>query len=657
MSLKQQLQPPLPQGWRLIVPLSAIVSIVVIGGVLLYLSQVFERNRQEQRLIADALWAEQSVSFEVQRMLDRLLALARSADHGKERSGDVRSDLRSVLLRDPAVVSAYRWRAKDDRVETEPGDGQVDVAIDKILRRAALRASRLRQPTTMEAGDPSPDSGQLVVAVPDDTGVSGDVLIAFISLQRLLQYTIPWWLAHSTRITLEDSSGAILAQRDANVTGGDIYVRRIATPFIDRTLYLNVNSSQGTPFLIPNLLAVSVACLSLLLAWTVYALWRDLAKRTETEAALHAQRALQMAMENSLVTGLRARDMQGRITYANPAFCEMVGYSLDELRGLSPPMKYWAPEVKESIQARHEMLLADSAQTDPYQTKFVRSSGETLEVLMHEAPLLDGSGVQIGWMASVQDISDQKRNTELLREQADRIQKMSRLMTMGEMASALAHELNQPLSAATSYISAGINIIADPPEGADLDHAVQYFGKAKIQTDRAGEIIRRVRQFVGNSAPNLEPVNVVDIVVGLLPLIRLQSQEVGGRIRTALDKSLPLVMADRILLEQIILNLTKNAFEAMVHLERAKREVMITCRTGDTSSEVVVLVTDRGSGLGANSDKILSSTFLTTKPGGLGMGLAVCRSALELLGSRLSYRTASHGGAEFHFVLRAVQGT
>lgn len=654
ISLKQRVQPPLQQGWRLIVPLSAIVSIVVIAGVLLFVSQVFERNRQERRLIADALWAEQSVSFELQRILDGLLALARSTQRGIAGAGNFRGDVQALLQRDPAIISAYRWMAQDDRIENEQGNGQADVATVAVLRRAALRASRLRKPTSMDAGDPPPDPGQLVVAVPDDTGAKGDVLIVCISLERLLVHTIPWWLAHSTRITLEDSAGAILAQRDANVTGGDVYVRKIATPFIDRTLYLNANSSQGAPFLIPDLLALSVACLSLLLAWTVYALWRDLAKRTETEAALRAQQALQTAMENSLMTGLRARDMQGRVTYANLAFCEMVGYSLDEIRSFSPPMKYWAPEVKDSAQARHAMLLAGNVQNAPYESKFVKPNGETVDVLMHEAPLLDGSGAQIGWMASVQDISDQKRNTELLREQAERIQKMSRLMTMGEMASALAHELNQPLSAATSYISAGINMIADPSEDAGLTHAVHYFGKAKIQTDRAGEIIRRVRQFVGNSAPNLAPVNVADIIVGLLALIRLQSQEVDGRIKTVFGEGLPRVMADRILLEQIILNLTKNAFEAMVQLEPAKREVLIACQTGGTPGEIVVAVSDRGCGLGANSDRILSSTYLTTKPGGLGMGLAVCRSALELLGSRLSYRAAPHGGAEFHFVLRAA---
>jgi two-component system sensor histidine kinase DctS len=648
--VKQHLKPPLQQGWRLIVPLSAIVLIIVIAGALLRVSQVFESNRQEQRLIADALWAEQSVSFELQRMLDRLVSLAHSVGRDAEASNNFRAAVRSLLQRDRAIIAAYRLKGKDDQIENGQDTDLPNALNDSTLRQAALRATRLRQPTSMETGE----AGQLVVAVPNDTG---DVIIVLISLERLLQYTIPWWLAHSTRITLEDSAGAILAQRDTNVTGGDVYVRKIATPFVDRVLYLDANSSQGTPFLIPNLLALSVACLSFLLAWTVYALWRDLAKRTKTEAELHAQRALQLAMENSLMTGLRARDMEGRITYANPAFCKIMGYSLEELREFSPPMKYWAPEVKESAQARHAMLLEGTAQIGPYESRFVRPSAETVDVLIHEAPLLDGSGVQIGWMASIQDITEQKRNSELLREQADRMQKMSRLMTMGEMASALAHELHQPLSAATSYISAGLNVIADPPTDTGLDHAVEYFGKAKTQTDRAGQIIRRVRQFVGNSARILAPVDVVEIIEGLLALIRLQSQEVNGRIRTALGEGLPLVMADRVLLEQVILNLTKNGFEAMVDVAPAQREVMIACRQSDTADEIEVRVADRGCGLGENSDKILSSTFLTTKPDGLGMGLAVCRSALELLGSRLCYRNAADGGAEFHFTLRAIPRT
>jgi two-component system sensor histidine kinase DctS len=646
-------QTRLAQGWRLILPLLAIVLIVVIGGALLFASHVFERNRQEQQLISDALWAEQAVSYEVQRMLDGLRSLGRSGDERRSGNPEWRTGIRSIMQRDPAIVSSYRVSEQSDRIEEYRSSGQAPIAVDRI-RAAALRASRLRGPTCLDVSDHPAGAQEVLIALPDESDGSGEIIVAVVSLERLLQNAIPWWLAHNTRITLENAAGDVLAERDSNVPGAGVYVRKIATPFIDRMLYLNADSSRGTPLLIPNILGLSVACLSALLAWTVYALWRDLAKRTKAEIALRAQQALRTAMENSLVTGLRARDLNGRVTYANSAFCEMVGYTLDEIRAMEPPMKYWDPAVKAEAQARHNTLLAGVAIEQPYESKFVKPNGDTVSVLMHEAPLLDGAGAQIGWMASVQNISEQKRNSELLREQAARIQKMSRLMTMGEMASALAHELNQPLSAATSFISAGLNIAADPAEERDLGRALEYFEKAKVQTYRAGEIIRRVRQFVGQSAPTLAPLNLRDIVVELLPLIKLQASDANGRISTSLGDDLPPVLADRILIEQIILNLTKNAFEAMANIDATRRHVHIFFEAEGPAGNVTVGVRDHGPGLDGTSDLALSRSFVTTKPDGLGMGLAVCRSALELLGSKLSYRPASEEGAEFRFVLRAA---
>jgi two-component system sensor histidine kinase DctS len=225
---------------------------------------------------------------------------------------------------------------------------------------------------------------------------------------------------------------------------------------------------------------------------------------------------------------------------------------------------------------------------------------------------------------------------------------------MGEMASALAHELNQPLSAATSFISAGLNIAAEPTKEAGLVQALEYFEKAKVQTYRAGEIIRRVRQFVGQSAPTLAPLNLRDIVVELLPLIRLQASDANGQVSTSLGDGVPPVLADRILIEQIILNLTKNAFEAMANIDSARRKVHIFFEVEDRAGNVTVGVRDHGPGLEGNSDLVLARSFVTTKPDGLGMGLAVCRSALELLGSKLSYRSGSEEGAEFRFVLQAA---
>ena len=637
---------PARQGWRLALPLAVTASIMTLAGVLLMASQAIERSRQEQRLIADALWAEQSLEFELQRMLDSLLSIARSPSNPTAPSGGGRPEARSLVQRHPAILSIYRWLPDKESVDVV-GEGGLNSGEAAGFRQAALRAERLRRPTAVEPpkADEKKAPGLLWLAIPSDAR-GGPVVIAVVSLDRLLQNTVPWWLAHSTSITLQDSAGSVLAERDPALRGAGVYMRKIAAPFLDQTLYLNANSTQGRPFLIPDLVALSVVCLSALLAWTVYALWRDLGLRTRTEAALRAQQAVQDAMENSLVTGLRACDLDGRVTHANPAFCEMLGYALDDLKAMSPPMRYWV--------GRGGGVPADDIRHKPYESRFMRPDGRLVDVLMHEAPLLDGSGRQVGWMASVQDVSEQKYNAELMRAQANRIQQMSRLMSMGEMASALAHELNQPLSAATSYISAGLNMVADPQDETSFAEATRYFGNAKTQAERAGEIIKRVRQFVGHTTPSLAHVNLAVVVHDLLALIRLQFSDASGKISTVLEDDLPLVLADQILLEQVILNLTKNALEAMVNVSPEQKQVRISCTARDRS-EVVVAVADGGQGLGADRDRILSSTFLTTKPDGLGMGLAVCRSALELLGSKLEYKASVQGGAEFFFVLRSVR--
>ncbi|HEX7636924.1 MAG TPA: ATP-binding protein, partial [Burkholderiaceae bacterium] len=287
------------------------------------------------------------------------------------------------------------------------------------------------------------------------------------------------------------------------------------------------------------------------------------------------------------------------------------------------------------------------------ETVLVRADGEHRHVLLQEAPLFDGAGAQIGWMASVLDVTEQRRGAEFLRQQNERMHRMSRLMTMGEMASALAHELNQPLSAVNSYIMAGLNTMESARGLARVGEAARYFEKAKAQTDRAGTIIRRVRQFVGQAGPIIGEVALDEVLAELLPLIRLQAGGADERVVLRLDAPRRRVLADRVLLEQVLLNLTKNAFEAMGAVPAARREVVIFTEDDAAAPDAIVLgVRDHGPGMAARDGPVLAPSFATTKPGGLGMGLAVCRTALELMGSRLLYGAAPGGGAEFRFTLR-----
>jgi two-component system sensor histidine kinase DctS len=176
------------------------------------------------------------------------------------------------------------------------------------------------------------------------------------------------------------------------------------------------------------------------------------------------------AMENSLVTGLRARDLEGRITYVNPAFCQIVGYPAEEIVGKLPPMPYWAPEAMAEYQTRFASVLAGKV-TPQFETFFQRPNGERVPVLIFEAPLVDNDGKQTGWMGSILDISDRKRIEELNRQQQEKLQASARLATMGEIASMLAHELNQPLAAISSYTTGALNLIARCARSGRLHHS------------------------------------------------------------------------------------------------------------------------------------------------------------------------------------------
>ncbi|WP_429304140.1 two-component system sensor histidine kinase NtrB [Paraburkholderia sp. GAS199] len=473
----------------------------------------------------------------------------------------------------------------------------------------------------------------------------------------MLASTIPWWFAHQTQLSLEDFKGDVLVTRDPHVIGKGVYTHRLAASFADETLYLDANSTLGPPSLIPNVLTLAVVGMSVLLAWTVYALWRDLAWRTAAEKRLRSQQAFREAMEASMITGLRATDTAGIITYVNQAYCAMVGRSTGELVGTRVELSNGG-----GGSSGHDANVEGVAAQNAQEARLMRSDGTLIDVAIFEAPMRDATGTVSGHMASVLDVTEQKRNASLLGAQNARVNRLSRLITMGEMTSALAHEINQPLTAINSYLSAGKNLLEAASHDAEHSEAYQMLEKARYQAERAGLIIRRIRQFVHKSGPVPGPVDMTQVITELLPLIRLQAPRPDADIELDLDAACPPVIGDRVLLEQVLLNLTRNAFEAMSTWPSADQIVVVAMwRPEDDRQSVVVEVRDSGPGLGdeanADANTILSRSFVSTKADGMGLGLSVCRTALELLGSRLVYEKAASGGASFQFRLRSTSGS
>jgi two-component system sensor histidine kinase DctS len=232
---------------------------------------------------------------------------------------------------------------------------------------------------------------------------------------------------------------------------------------------LATDSVKGAPKLLPNLLVGSVIVLALGLR-DLLALWRHIARTLAAENALRQQMAFRTAMENSLLTGLRARDLEGRVTYVNPAFCRMVGLPPEDLLGKKPPMPYWAPEAMASTKAASAGCWPATI-TPQFETVFQRSDGVRVPVLVFEAPLVDSRGRHTGWMSSILDITDRKRAEELNRQQQEKLETSARLATMGEISSMLAHELNQPLAAISSYTAGALNVLARADPWAPLEPA------------------------------------------------------------------------------------------------------------------------------------------------------------------------------------------
>lgn len=272
-------------------------------------------------------------------------------------------------------------------------------------------------------------------------------------------------------------------------------------------------------------------------------------------------------------------------------------------------------------------------------------SGRWYHVREQATRWVDGRLVRMGIAT---DITDRKQTAEVARQQEDRLQRTARLITMGEMASTLAHELNQPLAAIANYCAGCVTRMqggAWRPE--DVLAAMQ---KASFQAERAGKIIRRVREFVKKSEPQRSAVRLAEVLDDALGFAEIDARRVGIRIVADVEPGLPDVFADRIMIEQVLLNLIRNGLDAMADALPERRVLVLRMRSfGPDAVEVAVI--DRGHGISEEGRRRLFTPFYTTKTEGMGMGLNICRSIVEFHDGRLLVDANPEGGTIFTFTL------
>lgn len=434
-----------------------------------------------------------------------------------------------------------------------------------------------------------------------------------------------------------------------------------ATQLLDlpgTTLMLRMDGRRAVPDLLPNILPALVTAMSFALVSVLVLLVKDSRRRLKAERDLADALAFRKAMEDSLVTGLRARDLQGRITYVNPAFCQMVGFEAEDLLGKSAPMPYWPPEMVGEYQQRQAVRLAGNAPPrEGFESVFVRKDGTRFPVLIFEAPLINVLGQQTGWMSAFLDVSEQRRIEELSRSSQERLQATARLATVGEMASLLSHELNQPLTAISSYATGSLNLLKHPDESQtspQLSDLQMAFERISEQASRAGKVINSVHDFVRRRDQDKEVVKPESIIDAVMPLVQLQAHKLHVRIQTKLDSRLLPVLCDRTMVEQVLLNLARNGMQAMDHPSCHQRTLTLQVKRAASSQSqgwVEFSVLDLGQGISPDVAQNLFTPFFTTKAEGMGLGLSLCRTVVEQHGGHLEFEANEPCGTLFRFTL------
>jgi len=260
---------------------------------------------------------------------------------------------------------------------------------------------------------------------------------------------------------------------------------------------------------------------------------------------------------------------------------------------------------------------------------------------------------EISFTGFVRDLTERQETAARLEEAQGELARLARLNELGEMASTLAHELNQPLSAIANYVQGCIRLLAQIPERpAELmRNALQETAKQSL---RAGEIIRHLREFTTRGATDKTPEDVKKLVEEAGALALVGARERGVRTEFDFDAAEATVLADRVQIQQVLTNLMRNAVEAMQGTE--KRELLVRTRRRPDRT-VLVEVSDTGPGIADEVATRLFQPFVTTKAGGMGIGLSISRRIIQSHGSDLTYRRNEHGGATFSFSLPIAEET
>jgi len=787
-------------------------------SVLLFLAAIiaafwYLRNEEIERE-ADAVQRDTEISQQQVRLylsddLDQLLRLARDIGDGSVTAASFPAAA-SDFARERTAITHLSWVSANRALraghaaamfhpEVNPSGGALAPSLpvageDSAAERAFSNARGLRGPTYSSAFRTANGTAVFQLYVPlYDQGQFTGALVAEYSIEAMLRQMVPPEVTQRHTIAVVDADGTELAgsvlQMPGQTSSRPTIVVDLPLAPAANGLALRGMGWRTSVGLISNTLFWMVVALAVLTVWMLLGTWRHMRRRGQIQHALVQETNFRRAMENSMLTGMRAMDNEGRITYVNPAFCAMTGFAEAELVGRLPPFPYWPADRIEENSRLLQQELHGRSPAGGIEVKVMRKDGGVFDARMYVSPLVDSRGQQTGWMTSMTNITEAKRirdqlsasherfttvlegldaavsvlsvqQGELLfanrsyrlwfgadpkghgqlagqalalpflpaaddgddvdslsglptesltasgadpREvyveplkkwfdvrsrylqwtdgrlaqmliatditarrrieeqaarQAERAEVSSRLMTMGEMASSVAHELNQPLAAITNYCSGMVSRVR--AESIGKDDLIEALNKTSRQAERAAQIIQRIRSFVKRSEPQRQQAQAKAIVDDALELAGIELRRRNVALTTYVAQRLPMLSCDPILVQQVLLNLLKNAAEAIdaAQMPPPRRHIELRVVPRHTPEEGGVIefsVTDQGPGVREDVLARLYEAFFSTKAEGLGIGLALCRSIIESHRGRMRaqnlYNGATVVGCRFAFTL------
>ena len=670
--VRQQLDPlldavlPLGSGRRsLWVALIALVLAVLV--TLVWLAGRYEASQVQAALERDTADAVSDLRSALGRQVQALQTLPTQRPASASWPSDAQA-----LLRSHREWLRVEWRDPTLRLHAFAESPWRKPAFERVARsdafneasQACLRAQRLNGPVYSDSHYLPQSNGlgteimELCLPITQAGQMTGFLLVTY-SLQELLKEQLGDTFGRRNALSFIEPDGTRLALAGAQQREARVFTAQQWVDLPGNTLLLRMDGRRGEPKLFPNVLTALVTAMSMALILVMVLLAKDSRRRLQAEQDLADALAFRKAMEDSLVTGLRARDLEGRITYVNPAFCQMVGWPAEALLSQNAPMPYWPPEMVDEYQQRQAIRLAGNAPPrEGFESVFMRQDGTRFPVLIIEAPLISVRGEQTGWMGAVIDISEQRRIEELSRASQERLQATARLATVGEMASLLSHELNQPLAAIASYANGSLNLLqdpqAEPPHWSDVHMALQRIAE---QAERAGRVINSVHDFVRRRDQAREAVAPHALLEAVAPLVNLQARKLQVRVHTRVEARLPRVWCDRTMVEQVLLNLARNGMQAMDHPPCQDRVLVLQIKASADAGDIEFTVTDLGEGIAPAVAAQLFTPFFTTKAEGMGLGLSLCRTVVEQHGGHLSFEAVAPKGTVFRFTLPTTMPT